>query len=59
VTPSAEEVIAARERFELILSADKPPIRSYDPGRDDQPDALLQIELSQQCSDAELMDEWA
>lgn len=33
------------QRLDLMLSVDNPPIRSYDPGRDDQPDALLQIDL--------------
>jgi len=32
-------------RLDLMLSEDNPTIRSYDPGRDDPQDALLQIDL--------------
>jgi uncharacterized damage-inducible protein DinB len=33
------------QRLDLMLSEDDPAIRSYDPGRDDLQDALLQIDL--------------
>ena len=33
------------QRLDLMLSEDNPTIRSYDPGRDDPQDALLQINL--------------
>jgi uncharacterized damage-inducible protein DinB len=33
------------QRLDLMLSEDDPAIRSYDPGRDDPQDALLQIDL--------------
>jgi uncharacterized damage-inducible protein DinB len=33
------------QRLDLMLSEDNPAIRSYDPGRDDPQDALLQIDL--------------
>lgn len=33
------------QRLDLMLSEDNPTIRSYDPGRDDPQDALLQIDL--------------
>lgn len=35
------------QRLELMLSADNPPIKSYDPGRDDPEDALLRIDLDE------------
>lgn len=34
-------------RLDLILSADEPVIRSYDPGRDDPDDRLLQLDLDE------------
>ncbi|MDA2925055.1 DinB family protein, partial [Acidobacteria bacterium AH-259-L09] len=34
------------QRLDLMLSEDNPIIRSYDPGRDDPQDALLQINLN-------------
>ena len=34
-------------RLDLMLSEDKPAIRSYDPGRDDQPDGLLGVDLDE------------
>ena len=33
------------ERLDLMLAKDNPPIKSYDPGRDDPEDALLQVSL--------------
>ena len=33
-------------RLDLMLSQDNPAIRSYDPGRDDPDDRLLQLDLS-------------
>jgi hypothetical protein len=33
------------ERLDLMLSEENPTIRSYDPGRDDPEDALLQVDL--------------
>ena len=33
------------QRLDLMLSEDMPQIRSYDPGRDDRPDALLAVDL--------------
>jgi len=33
------------QRLDLMLSEDNPTIRSYDPGRDDPQDALLQMDL--------------
>ena len=35
------------ERLDLMLSENNPAIRSYDPGRDDPPDALLHIDLDE------------
>jgi uncharacterized damage-inducible protein DinB len=32
-------------RLDVMVSQDNPAIKSYDPGRDDPPDALLQIDL--------------
>lgn len=34
-------------RLDLMLSQDNPAIKSYDPGRDDPPDALLRIDLDE------------
>ena len=34
-------------RLDLMLSQDNPAIRSYEPGRDDPADALLQIDLEE------------
>src|SRR5687768_7434973 len=33
------------QRLDLMLSHDTPEIRSYEPGRDDPPDALLAVDL--------------
>src|SRR3972149_8159660 len=33
------------QRLDLMLAQDNPAITSYDPGRDDPPDALLQTDL--------------
>ena len=33
------------ERLDLMLAEDDPPIKSYDPGRDDPEDALLHVSL--------------
>jgi hypothetical protein len=33
------------QRLDLMLSEDRPAIRSYDPGRDDRPDGLLTVDL--------------
>jgi hypothetical protein len=33
------------ERLDLMLAKDNPPIKSYEPGRDDPEDALLQVSL--------------
>jgi len=33
------------ERLDLMLSEDNPTIKSYDPGRDDQPEGLLRVDL--------------
>jgi len=38
------------QRLALMLSQENPPIRSYDPGRDEPEDALLQIDLSDALS---------
>jgi uncharacterized damage-inducible protein DinB len=35
------------QRLDLMLSEDSPAIRSYDPGRDDPPDALLGVDLDE------------
>ncbi len=35
------------QRLDLMLSEDNPPIRSYEPGRDDPADALLRIDLAE------------
>jgi uncharacterized damage-inducible protein DinB len=35
------------QRLDLMLSEDEPAIRSYDPGRDDPDDRLLQIDLDE------------
>lgn len=35
------------ERLEYMLSTPNPVIRSYDPSRDDPPDALLQVDLQE------------
>jgi uncharacterized damage-inducible protein DinB len=34
-------------RLDLLLSQDNPPIKSYDPGRDDPEDALLHVDLGE------------
>jgi hypothetical protein len=34
-------------RLDLMLSEDNPAIRSYEPGRDDPPDALLHVDLDE------------
>ena len=33
------------QRLDLMLAQDNPPIKSYDPGRDDPEDALLRVNL--------------
>jgi uncharacterized damage-inducible protein DinB len=33
------------QRLDLMLSEDRPTIKSYDPGRDDQPEGLLRVDL--------------
>ncbi len=33
------------KRLDLMLAQDNPSIKSYDPGRDDPPDALLRVDL--------------
>lgn len=38
------------QRLNLMLSEENPPIRSYDPGRDEPEDALLQVDLSDALS---------
>ena len=38
------------ERLDLLLGSDRPSIKSYDPGRDDPDDALLQLDLDE-CLD--------
>jgi uncharacterized damage-inducible protein DinB len=35
------------ERLDLLLSQNHPAIKSYDPGRDDHPDALLAVDLEE------------
>jgi hypothetical protein len=39
----AEQVI--HRRLDIMLSQEKPVIKSYDPGRDDPADALLRVDL--------------
>jgi hypothetical protein len=34
-------------RLDLMLAEDNPPIRSYDPGRDDPQDTLLRVDLDE------------
>ncbi len=38
------------QRLDLMLSEENPAIRSYDPGRDEPEDALLQVDLSEALS---------
>lgn len=35
------------QRLDLMLSENNPAIRSYDPGRDDPPDALLHVDIDE------------
>jgi len=43
--PIADELI--RRRVDLLLTQDKPVIKSYDPGRDEPDDALLSVDLDE------------
>jgi len=38
------------QRLDLMLSEENPTIRSYDPGRDEPEDALLQLDLTEALS---------